>query len=220
MKALMEIAYNIALLTADLAAATLYNYILWKQVGSFSRLTTYNDLHFSLINNQLSINPSMSVLTLKVQNLFHSAKLSILSPINAMGSVQMLELSCQIIIFQDHIYMGASFHSGLQQPNSRQHQFISKMYFSLWKTPGVSEGLGRVHQQNVNRSGSHTQTSQTFRQTSLLLPSNSRCSQAPLKLSKVLSDSARPFSGAPESTCSNGGAFRMLLDLTYRTVKL
>jgi hypothetical protein len=75
------------------------------------------------------------------------------------------------------------------------------------------------HQQNVNRSGSHTQTSQTLPQTSPVLPSNSRFAKAPLELSKVLSDSARAFSGAPESTCSYGGAFRMPRDVTYRIVK-
>ena len=42
---------------------------------------------------------------------------------------------------------------------------------------------------------------------------------APLELSKVLSDSTRAFSSAPESTCSYGGAFRMLWDLTIRIVK-
>jgi hypothetical protein len=47
----------------------------------------------------------------------------------------------------------------------------------------------------------------------------SRGSQTPLELSKVLSDSARAFSGAPGSTCRYGGAFRMLQDLTYRIVK-
>jgi hypothetical protein len=75
-----------------------------------------------------------------------------------------------------------------------------------------------LHQQNVNRSGSHTQTSQILRSTSPVLPSDSRCSQAPLDLSKVLSDSERAFSGAPESTCSYGGAFKMLRDLTFRIV--
>jgi len=75
------------------------------------------------------------------------------------------------------------------------------------------------HQQNVNRSGSHMQSSQTLWATSPVLPSTSRCSQTPLELSKVLSDSARAFSGAPESTCSYGGAFRMLWDLTYRIVE-
>jgi len=33
------------------------------------------------------------------------------------------------------------------------------------------------------------------------------------------SDSARPFSDAPDSTCSYGGAFRTLRDLTIRIVK-
>ena len=47
------------------------------------------------------------------------------------------------------------------------------------------------NQQNENLSGSHSQTSQTSRWTSLVLQSTSRCSQAPLELSKVLSDSAR-----------------------------
>jgi len=41
----------------------------------------------------------------------------------------------------------------------------------------------------------------------------------PLELIKVLSDSSRAFSGAPESTWSYGGALRMLRDLTYRIVK-
>ena len=41
----------------------------------------------------------------------------------------------------------------------------------------------------------------------------------PLQLSKVLSDSARAFSGAPESTCSYGGGFRMLRDWTSRILK-
>jgi len=74
-------------------------------------------------------------------------------------------------------------------------------------------------QQNVNRSSSHTQSCQTLRVTSPVLLSTSRCSQAPLELSTVLSDSPRAVSGAPESTCSYGGAFRMLRDLTYRIVK-
>jgi len=73
-------------------------------------------------------------------------------------------------------------------------------------------------QRNVNRSGSNTQSSQTLWATSPVLPSTSRCSQTPLELSKVLSDSARVFSGAPECTWSYGGAFRMLRDLTYRIV--
>jgi hypothetical protein len=74
------------------------------------------------------------------------------------------------------------------------------------------------HQQNVNRSRSNMETSQTLRHTSMVLPSNSRFFQAPRELCKVLGDSARAFSGAPETTCSYEGAFRMLRDLTYRIV--
>jgi len=73
-------------------------------------------------------------------------------------------------------------------------------------------------QQNFNRSGDHTQSSQTLHATSPVLLSTSRCSQTPLELSRVLSDSASAFSGASESTCSYGGAFRMLRDLTSRIV--
>jgi hypothetical protein len=36
----------------------------------------------------------------------------------------------------------------------------------------------------------------------------------------MLWDSARAFSGAPETTCSYGDEFRMLRDLTYRIVQL
>ena len=92
----------------------------------------------------------------------------------------------------------------------------------VWGTLRVLQMLlnaSEVHQQNVNLSGSHTQSSQTLRVTTPVLLSTSRCSQTPLELSNVLSDSARAFSGAPESTCSYGGAFRMLQDLTYRIVK-
>jgi len=90
-----------------------------------------------------------------------------------------------------------------------------------WKRLGPFTVVRRIspHQQNVNRSGSNTQSSQTLRATSPVLLGTSRCSQTPLELSKVLSDSARAFSGAPESTCGYGGAFRMLRDLTYRILK-
>jgi len=74
-------------------------------------------------------------------------------------------------------------------------------------------------QHDVNQSGSHKQSCQTLWATSPVLPCTSRCSQTPLELSKVLSDSARAFSGAPESTCSYGGALRMLRDLPSRIVK-
>ena len=67
-----------------------------------------------------------------------------------------------------------------------------------------------LHQQNVNRFGSNTQSSQILWVTSPVLLITSRCSQTPLELSKVLSDSPRAFSGVPESTCSYGGAFSML----------
>jgi hypothetical protein len=73
----------------------------------------------------------------------------------------------------------------------------------------------RLHQQNVNRFGSNTQSYQTLRATSPVLLSTSRCSQIPLELSKVLSDCARAFSGAPESSWSYGGLFRMLRNLNY-----
>jgi len=68
----------------------------------------------------------------------------------------------------------------------------------------------------VNRSRSNTQSSQTLWAISPVHLSTSRCSQTPLELSKGFSDSARAFSGAPESTCSCGGAFKMLQDFTYR----
>ena len=89
----------------------------------------------------------------------------------------------------------------------------------LQEIRSVSTEDRSVHQQNVNQSGRNTQSSQTLRATSPVLLSTSRCSQTPLELSKVLSDSAREFSGAPGSTCSYGGAFRILRDLTYRIVK-
>jgi len=43
-----------------------------------------------------------------------------------------------------------------------------------------------------------------------MLLSTSRCSQTPLEQFKVLSGSARAFTGAPESPSSYGDAFRML----------
>jgi len=105
-------------------------------------------------------------------------------------------------------------------------------FFSLCWYPIVNEHCGVVancehmtewvywvQQQNVNWSGSHTQTSQTLPLPSPELLSTSRCSQAPLELCNVLSDSARVFSAASESTCSYGGAFRTLHDLTIWIVK-
>jgi len=51
-----------------------------------------------------------------------------------------------------------------------------------------------------------------------VLVSTSRCFKTPLEESKVLSESAGAFSGPFECTCSYGGAFSMLRDLTYRIV--
>jgi len=76
-----------------------------------------------------------------------------------------------------------------------------------------------MRQQYLNRSRINTQSSQTLQATSPVLLSTSRCSQTLLELSKVLSDSARACSGALESTCSYGGAFSILQDLTHRKVK-
>jgi len=76
-----------------------------------------------------------------------------------------------------------------------------------------------LHQQNVIWSETHRQSSQTLLVTTPKLPSTFRLSQTPLELSTVLSDSAKAFSGAPESICSYGGAFKMLRYLTYRIVK-
>jgi len=51
-----------------------------------------------------------------------------------------------------------------------------------------------------------------------VLQRTSRWSKPPLELCKVFSDSARAFSRASESTCSDGGAFRMLRNLNIRIV--
>jgi len=78
----------------------------------------------------------------------------------------------------------------------------------------------RIHQQNVHQSGSHRETSQTpFWSTSPVFLNTSSCSQDRRELSKVLPDSPRAFPGAPESTCSYGGVFRMLWFLTNRIFK-
>jgi len=90
--------------------------------------------------------------------------------------------------------------------------FINHCRVSCYRGPHLC-------QQNVNRSGSHMQSSLTLRATSPVLLITSRCSPTALKLSKVLSDSARAFSGANKSTCSYAGAFRMLWDLTFRIVQ-
>jgi len=102
--------------------------------------------------------------------------------------------------------------------NSRRSIGVMK-YIPMWMNYFFVRASSILHQLNVNRSGSNMQPSQTLRATSPVLPSTSRCSQTALELRNVLSDSARAFSCAPESTCSYGGAFSMLRDLTYRIVK-
>jgi len=71
-----------------------------------------------------------------------------------------------------------------------------------------------VHQHNVFQSGSHTQTTQTLWLPSPVLLSTCKCSQPPLEYFKVLSDTARAFSRTPECTCSGGGAFRILPEMS------
>jgi len=74
------------------------------------------------------------------------------------------------------------------------------------------------HQQYVHWSGSNIQSFQTLLATSPVVQRTSRCSQTPLELSNVLSDSARALSDSAESTCSYGGAFRILRGLTYKLI--
>jgi len=76
-----------------------------------------------------------------------------------------------------------------------------------------------LHQHNVTRPRPNAQSSQTLQVTSSVVLIRSRCSQTFLELSKVLSDSASAYAATPESTCSDGGAFRMLRYLTDRIVK-
>jgi len=110
--------------------------------------------------------------------------------------------------------------------------FVSAMEDRLLDRQEDMQALGKIRelkyngdmesylqQQNVNWSGSNTQSSPTLRATSRVLLSTSWCSQTSLELSNVLSDCARAFSGVPESTCSYEGVFRILRDLTYRIVK-
>jgi hypothetical protein len=121
---------------------------------------------------------------------------------------------------------------GLNQPGSGPSSTSQIVQSSTAKSTcsnipeGISIPLGRskdcellpVRQQNVNRSGSNMEFSQTLRVTSLVVLRTSRCSQITLEPSNVLSDSSRAFAGARESTCSCGGTFRMLRDLTQRGV--
>jgi len=99
-----------------------------------------------------------------------------------------------------------SLSGSLLEPTTRFRQALTQSWIQ-W------------HRQNVNQSGSHPQTSQTLQLTSPVLPSTSRCFQAALELRKELSDAARAFSGAPESSSSYWGAFRILRDMTCSIVK-
>ena len=61
--------------------------------------------------------------------------------------------------------------------------FMSRLVRLLILNKAKSPSWLSIHQQNVIRSGSHTQSSQTLRATSPVLPSTSRRSQTPLELS-------------------------------------
>jgi len=78
---------------------------------------------------------------------------------------------------------------------------------------------GCLHQHNVYLFWKRTQTSHTRPSILPVYLAHSICSQAPLELSNMLSDSARACSSASESTSRYGGAFRMLQYLTHRIVK-
>jgi len=96
-------------------------------------------------------------------------------------------------------------------------------FFHTWKCACLyffkNAFLCWIHQQNANRFRSHMQTSHRLWAISAVLVSTARCFPAHLELSNVLTDSARAFPGASESTCSYGGTFWMLQDLTYSIFK-
>jgi hypothetical protein len=66
-------AYDIALSTSNLAAASSYNQISWEITCPSGGFATYRDSYFSLIDNKLSMTPCNSAVTLKVANLSSSA---------------------------------------------------------------------------------------------------------------------------------------------------
>jgi len=111
-----------------------------------------------------------------------------------------------------------SLANGLQVPMIMTAKCISNRSWS-WPPSLHDHCLHVLYQQNVNRSRSHRHISWTLRSTSQLVRNHSRCSQAPLEVSKVLWDSARAFSGVPKSTCSYGSAFWMLWNMIYRIRK-
>jgi len=76
-----------------------------------------------------------------------------------------------------------------------------------------------IHKQHDTGFRSLRQTSQTYRSTSPVLSIIPIHCHTPLERTNVLSDDARAFSGVPDSTCSYGGAFKMLQCLTDMIVK-
>jgi len=66
-------AYNIALLTANLAAVSWYNTLSWIYMCPSSGYTTYEDSYFSSIDIKLSRNPRNSAVTHQVLQILHAA---------------------------------------------------------------------------------------------------------------------------------------------------
>jgi len=87
---------------------------------------------------------------------------------------------------------------------------LSKYQSTDFVSPGIFN-----HQQNVKHTRSCMTISQMLRSTLAVHQSHCRHSQTTLKLFKVLSDAARVFSGAPEYTCTCGGVFKMLQNVTH-----
>ena len=122
----------------------------------------------------------------------HRAKLAGSVWYNAIGdTIESMLGSIFESILRDYIraYMAVSVRSSVIRSflESMLHRVLENVLRSV---PG-----NILHQHNVIRSGSHTQSSQTLRATSPALLSTSRRSQTPLELSQVLSDSARAISG-------------------------
>ena len=96
--------------------------------------------------------------------------------------------------------IGVLLHKPHQPPTMCSFMML---YYMQWNIPNIRPPFCVFsHQQNLNQSRSHMQTSQTLWLTSPILLSNARHSQAPLELSKVLWNSARACWGAAASTCS------------------
>jgi len=115
-----------------------------------------------------------------------------------------------------------AFHSGYNHAGLHKDSWNN---MAIQTTPGMywptrlGQAAANSLQQNVKQYRIDRHTLQTLWLCVLVLLSISRCLQAPLEFSKVLSDAKRAFSGVPESSCSYRGVFRMLWYLTYRIVK-